>query len=123
MNTEPVHRYFGTPLSNWIAAIPNGLEIDAVGLWQVIPALRLSFGLDGKPLERAVRQALAGLLARGARPVVGSSARHGSWKRTNRYGDDPDAIIDAVMAEWHAMGRDPDVGDLWFALPRFLLET
>ena len=27
------------------------------------------------------------------------------------------AIIDAVVAEWQAMARDPDVGDVWFARP------
>lgn len=81
MSTEPAHRYFGTPLSNWIAAVPNELEIDAVDLWQIIPALRLSFSLEGEALERAVRQALAALLVRGARPVVGVSARDGSWKK------------------------------------------
>jgi hypothetical protein len=67
-------------------------------------------------LERAIRQALAGVLARGARPVVGCS-EDGSWRETTRYGDSPNDIINAVIAEWHRMGRDPDVGDVWFALP------
>lgn len=119
MSSEPVHSFFGTPLSEWIALVPNELEVDAVGLWQIIPPLRKSFGLHGDALERAVRDVLNGLLARGARPVIGSSAQDGSWEKAIRYGSDPATITNSVIAEWRMMKRDPDVGDLWFALPRF----
>jgi hypothetical protein len=33
---------FGTPLGEWIEAIPNELETDAVGLWGITPDLRQS---------------------------------------------------------------------------------
>jgi hypothetical protein len=117
MSSEPIHSYFGTPLSEWLTTVPNELDIDAVGLWQIIPTLRNAFGLKDAALERATREALAGLLARGACPVVGSAAQDGSWEEATRYGDNPAAIIDAVIEEWHRMGRDPDVGDVWFAQP------
>ena len=117
MNSEPTHSYFGTPLSEWISLIPNELEDDAVGLWQIIPTLRKAFGLEGAELERAIREALAKLLARGARPIFGVKGR--GWELATQYGDAPDAIIDAIIAEWHRMGRDPDFGDVWFALPSF----
>jgi hypothetical protein len=116
MTSEPVDRYSGSPLSEWIATLPNEFEFDAVSLWEIIPGLRDSFGLEGGALEHAIRQALAEVLARGARPVVGCS-EDGSWRETTRYGDSPNDIINAVIAEWHRMGRDPDVGDVWFALP------
>jgi hypothetical protein len=101
-----------------MTAVPNELEIDAVGLWQIVPALRTAFGLTDTALEHAVRETLNGLLAREARPVVGSSAQDGCWVPVDRYGNDPTAIADAVIAEWQAMARDPDVGDVWFAHPR-----
>ena len=70
MNSEPTHSYFGTPLSEWISLIPNELEDDAVGLWQIIPTLRKAFGLEGAELERAIREALAKLLARGTKRIA-----------------------------------------------------
>lgn len=120
MTSQPSHRHFGTPLSDWMAAVPNELEIDAVGLWQIVPALRKAFGLSDVALERAVRDTLNLLLAREALPVVGSSTRNGTWEAVDRYGNDPTAIADAVVAEWQAMARDPDVGDVWFAHPSLL---
>lgn len=80
---------------------------------------RSSRGLGEAALERAARLTLGSLLARGARPVVGSPAKAGSWQTAERYGKEPVAIINAVIAEWRGMDRDPDVGDVWFALAHF----
>lgn len=119
MSHEPSHIFFGTPLTKWIEAIPNELEVDAIGLWQIIPTMRKGFGLDGEMLENAIRSSILGVLARGAKPVVGSRLKHGSWEIVGRYGDTADMIVDAIISEWRSSGRDPDVGDIWFALPRF----
>lgn len=116
MSVEPTNKYNGMTLSDWIRACPNELDIDAVGLWQIVPTMCRSFGLSGGALDRAVRDTLHALLARGALPVVGSmSDGVGRWTYTPRYGKEASAIVEAVIAEWHAMGRDPDVGDVWFA--------
>lgn len=118
MNAEPINKYSGMTLSDWVKSCPNELDIDAVGLWQIIPTMRRSFGLSGSDLDQAVRDALHALLARGALPVVGAmSDGVGHWAYTPRYGEEASAIVETVIAEWHAMGRDPDVGDVWFALP------
>lgn len=118
MNAEPINKYNGVTLSDWIKACPNELDIDAVGLWQIIPTMRRGFGLSGGDLDQAVRDALRALLARGALPVVGSTSDGiGYWTHTPRYGEEASATVEAVIAEWHAMGRAPDVGDVWFALP------
>ncbi len=85
MSEEPTDKYFGTPLSEWMSSIPNELPDDAVGLWQIIPALRRAFGLDDPAIEHFARLIIADL-------------------------------VDGVIGEWRAMGRDPDVGDVWFAL-------
>ena len=57
------------------------------------------------------------LLERGARPVR-SLGRMPGWQLDRSYGETPDQIADAVIAEWLASGAgDPDVEDLWFATP------
>jgi hypothetical protein len=91
MSSEPINRFCGTPLSEWIASLPDDLDDDAVGLWEIIPALQHDFGLHQPELELAARRALAGILARGAQPVVGTPAQDGTWQQTARYGDSPDA--------------------------------
>lgn len=120
IETQPRHRSFGTPLDQWIAGIPAELPIDAVGLWQIIPPLRDAFGLDGEALIAATRRVLRALLAAGALPVVGSRTGPGpgpDWRPTDAYGAAPDIIVEGVIASWLASGRDPGLGDLWFALP------
>ena len=118
MTDEPVDRDFGTPLSEWIEVTPKELDIDAVGLWQIIPVLRLSFGLTGNTLDDAIRRTLQGLLARGARPVRGSLTRRNAWEEVSYDGRND--IVEAVIDEWKEMGRDPDVEDVWFMLPGFI---
>ncbi len=115
MNLEPIHNVYGTPLSEWIQLIPNELEDDAVGLWQIIPVLRLSFGLSGTELEHKAREVIHMLLARGARPIIGANPH----KPVTRYDDDPADVVNGIVADWHRVGRDPSLGDVWFALPDF----
>lgn len=120
MSVEPVNKYNGGKLNDWLKLFPNELDVDAVGFWQVVSTMCRGFGLSGSDLDQAVRDALHALLARGALPVVGSmSDGIGCWAYTPRYGEEASAIVEAVIAEWHAMKRDPDVGDVWFALPHF----
>ncbi|WYX25629.1 hypothetical protein WJ969_07865 [Achromobacter xylosoxidans] len=69
MNNEPVNKYFGTPMSEWIARVPNELGVDAVGLWQIIPVGADHFGLSGAELEDFSRRCIVALLEKGAVPV------------------------------------------------------
>jgi hypothetical protein len=118
MDRDRVHRFHGTSAADWIARVPNELEVDAVGLWQIIPAGRHGFGFSGADLEQFTREALSELLARGALPVTGQD---GVWVIEHRYGAKADEIIDNVVKKWLSEGmRDPDVGDVWFGLAAFL---
>ena len=121
IETQAVHRSFGTPIAEWIAHIPTELAVDAVGLWQIVPIFRTSFGLSGAELIDRTRQAVLALLHHRAAPVVGCAKTH-AWMLKSDYGTTPEAVADAVIGEWLASGRDPDVGDVWFALP-FLYEA
>jgi hypothetical protein len=119
MSSQPVHSFFGTPLDEWIECTPNELEFDAIGLWQIIPDLRKSFGLSGDALEHATREVLTKILDRGAHPIVGSFDKPGTWERVTKYGENSIDIVNAIVAEWCTIDRNPDVEDVWFGLPRF----
>jgi hypothetical protein len=111
-------RWTGATVEEYLALAPGELEEDAVGLWQIAPAGKYDFGLKGRKLERFVRRYICALLDRGAKPV--KSWPHGPlpWRRVKDYGETKYQIVNAVVREWRTLGRDPDVHDVWFALPR-----
>jgi len=92
-------------------------DVDAVGLWQIVPEGRDRYGLEGDGLVKFIRLSLLYMFARGAKPVRG---RHGvdHWILKD-YGDTPEAMADAIIAEWLAAGAvTPKPYDsLWLALP------
>lgn len=118
MSREPNHWHYGTPMSEWIQQIPNELPMDAVGMWNIVPAGRKGFKLEGAALTDFVRRSVAELLRRGAVPVVGGADKGFHWIRQPHYGSKPEEIVENVVREWLAHGaKDEDPGGLWFALP------
>jgi|HubBroStandDraft_4_1064222.scaffolds.fasta_scaffold28085_2 hypothetical protein len=108
-------RFFGCSAAEWIRRIPNELERDAVGFWQIVPVGRRGFGLEGDELREFVRRSLAAVLERGAVPAAYCN---GKWVPTWKHGKDQKAILESITNEWEDSGRrDPDVDDLWLALP------
>lgn len=116
MSIEPRYSYDGMPLKEWIQRVPNELSRDAVGLWQIIPALRASFGLDGQDLEDAVSATIQGLLERGAVPVRCGPKDGPEWLIDDAYGQDWNEVKAKVIADWVRRDVEPDVGDVWFAI-------
>jgi hypothetical protein len=116
MTSEPIDRYFGVPLSEWVSRIPNELEADAVGLWQIVPVGRDNFGLSGERLRDFVRRGVVALLSAGAVPVRPASEKESFWQRQSSYGVGVEEIADNVVEEWERSGSDPDQDGLWFAL-------
>lgn len=116
MNTEPSHRTYGLTVSEWIAKTPAELDVDAVGLWQIVNNGQREFGLEGAALADFVGRSVVELVKAGAQPVHAlEGERH--WRTKAGYGEQPEEIADKVVAEWQESGRDPDVSGLWFALP------
>lgn len=114
MTNVPKHREFGTPITEWVEKIPNELEVDAVGLWQVVPSFSAEFGLSGLELERYLRLAIEALIERGAVPVEAPDTgliRHDLF--SNGVPD-----TEKVMQYLVSLGRDPTVDDVWFELVR-----
>lgn len=118
MSGEPIDCFYGLTLSEYMEAFLDDLDDDVVGLWHIIPGFRRAFGMtDEAAIEKYTRQVLAKLLARGAHAVIGCSDEGGYWRHAVHYGDTPQSIIDAVIAEWKEKGVDPDIEDVWFILP------
>jgi hypothetical protein len=120
MNSEPVD-YDGTPMSEYIASIPDELPRDAVGLWQIVPAGRSGFLLTGTDLVDFVRRAIYALLDAGALPVRGSPGSGFDWIVQKQYGTGTSQITEAIINEWAAMPDDPLIlcgQGVWFARPR-----
>lgn len=116
MTSELRDKYFGQTIAEYFEELRKELSVDAVGLWQIVGIGGESFGLSGEQLADFVRQGILALLAKGAKPVV--QATHGvhDWIPVD-YGDTAEDISNAIIAEWHKSGREPSVGDVWFALP------
>jgi hypothetical protein len=112
----PIHVRYGIPIAEWIDSVANELPVDAVGLWQIVRGLRLGFDLSGEPLDRYVRLSVAKLIERGAIPVHGTSD-HGCSVRSDLVGTE---TVERVLTYWKSLDREPDVSDLWFALPQFI---
>ncbi len=119
MKNEPRHKDTGGTIDEYARAAAEELEIDAVGLWQIVPVGRDAFGLDGESLADFIRRNLLALFAKGAKPVIGRKGV-GHWILKDDYGNTPAQMADAVIAEWQASGaKDPKPYEsLWFALPK-----
>ena len=113
MNQEPVDKYFGTPMSEWVARVPNELEVDAVGLWQIIPVGIDYFGLSDNALEDFSRRCITALLQRGAVPVRPAPAPK-YWEPETAYRGTHEEIANQIINEWKAGKLIPDHDGLWF---------
>jgi hypothetical protein len=116
MKAEPVDKYFGIPLSEWIEKIPNELEMDAVGFWQIVPVGKDNFDLEGDALKDFARRSIVALIKRGAIPVRPSCEKDKFWEAQFQYGILPEEIADSIIVEWLSSGEDPNEDGLWFAL-------
>lgn len=112
MSHEIKDKYFGVPLSEWIKNIPNELEVDAVGLWQIVASGKDGFGLKGKNLTNFLAQAILGLLEKGAKPV---RSINGNWVIQNQYGNQNHLIISRILNELE-QGAEPDEDGIWFLI-------
>ena len=116
MNRELRDKFYGQTVEEWISKLPGELPLDAVGLWQIVSFGREGFELSGEELVDVVRRGIKELLARGAKPVVGAMDGVHVWT-TVTCGNNVESMSEAIIEEWRNSGRDPDGGDVWFALP------
>lgn len=118
MNAERRHKIYGSTESEWIASTPVELDIDAVGLWQIEPAGRQGFGLEGEELANHIRRNIYALIEAGAIPVYGGGDGPHDWIYQPQYGKTKEEIAENVINEWLAKGGgETTVSDVWFARP------
>ncbi|WP_457152826.1 hypothetical protein [Mesorhizobium sp. P5_C1] len=118
MDYQKKHRAYGWPLRQWLENMPNELDRDAIGLWQIIPVGRHEFELTGEDLKTFTRVSLEKIFRRGGIPVTGNM---GKWVRDHRYGVSESEIIENIIEVWSVDSfAEPDVEDGWFALPELI---
>jgi hypothetical protein len=118
MRLDARHNLYGHTIAEHIKTVPDELPVDAVGLWQIVPAGRYGFELSGSDLAEFVRRCVFALLERGAKPVVGGGGTGYDWILQPQYGEANEEIAATVVREWLSAGAgDSDPGGLWFALP------
>lgn len=118
MRLDTRHKLYGHTVAEHIHTISDELGVDAVGLWQIVPAGRYGFDLSEADLSEFVRRCVLALLEHGAKPVVGGAGTEYDWILQPQYGESNEEIANAVVSEWCATGADDcDPGGLWFALP------
>lgn len=118
MKLDARHKLYGHTVAEHIQTVPDELPVDAVGLWQIVPAGRYGFELSGSDLTEFVHRCVLALLERGAKPVMGGGGTEYDWILQPQYGEANEEIANAVVNEWLATGGgDLDPGGLWFALP------
>jgi hypothetical protein len=116
MSGELRDKFYGSTIEERLSQVPNELAIDAIGLWQIVSFGRQGFDLSGEPLTDYVRRHILALLGKGAKPVIGARDGVHLWMVVD-YGQEPEEIANAIIREWQMIGRDPDPGGVWFALP------
>jgi len=118
MKLDTRHKLYGHTIADHIQTVPDELSVDAVGLWQIVPAGCDGFELSGDDLIEFICRCVLALLERGAKPVVGGGGTVYDWLLQPQYGETNEEIADSIVNEWLATGAiDPNPGGLWFALP------
>lgn len=120
MTQGRIDRYFGISMSEWIERLPNELDVDAVGLWQIIPVGEDSFGLSGTDLEYFTYQCIMALLRRGAVPVK-AAKDYAGWIAEPTYQGSHEAAAYKIVSDWRDHKLVPDHDGLWFWLPSQLV--
>ena len=123
MSNELRDKFYGHTIEERIALVPGELQIDAVGLWQIVSFGRQGFDLSGEVLADYLRRNILALLDNGAKPVVAvANAIHGRGWLPVDYGNTPDQIANAIIQEWLEEELEPNFR-VWFALPHQRLES
>jgi hypothetical protein len=93
-----------------IADFEKETAVDLIGLWQLIGAVKRN--LEGEHLQRLTLDLSTQMLSRGF--LVGDMSSSGTTLEP--WPDQRPAHVAArIEAEWNALGREPNIGDIaWF---------
>lgn len=118
MNNEP----FGTlpSFSEVLSQYSAELDIDAIGIWHIVPRAKSLYGLAGDAVSEYVRRAINAILDSGGVPVRHIPGSGYDWVQQKQYGNTRDQIVEALISEWQSLPEDSIVlaGEAaWFARP------
>jgi hypothetical protein len=116
--SEPRERETGATIDEFLRVAPDELQIDAVGMWQIVAMGKGGFELTDAQLVEFVRRYIRVLLEHGAKPVVGVRSGPTHWLVQEQYGSMSADIEDAVIDKWQRSPEIAEPGGLWFARPR-----
>ncbi len=99
---------------NGFTTVAWHLDEEDLAFWLLASEGRRRLGHEAEALLSFLREALHILLKQGARPVLGGP--DGARRARERYGEEPSALIEAVLREWADRGmREEEERDwLWF---------
>ncbi|MCE3233585.1 MAG: hypothetical protein K0R98_1842 [Rickettsiaceae bacterium] len=107
-------------LNESIAGYINELNVDAVGLWQIVNEAHRVFKLQDKDLVGFVKKHIESILNAGASPVWSKENGKYDWTLATEYGDTVEKITNSIITEWEKQGlKELNFDSIWFALPKF----
>jgi hypothetical protein len=106
MTEEPRHRRTNETLSKSLSQYSAELDIDAIGMWHIVPRGQYNFGLEGKALANYVRQVIGAILDAGGIPVRHEPGSGYEWVWQKQYGTTRDEIAEAIVREWEPVPND-----------------
>lgn len=106
MNSEPRHRRTNETISEALSNYSVELDIDAIGIWHIVPRGQDNFGLEGAALTNYVRLAITAILDAGGVPVRHVPESGYEWVLQKQYGSTRDEIVDAIVKEWELVPND-----------------
>ncbi|WP_353568951.1 hypothetical protein [Haloferula sargassicola] len=115
MDLKKKDHIFGLSMGEWIARIPNDLDNDGVGLWEIIRDGRESFSLEGDDLKEFVFLAIVSIMKEGGVPAIPSLSNKNIWGAARGYQGGESTVARKVIDQWTESGVDPDTEGIWFA--------
>ena len=113
------NKYEGLSIDEYISNCVKELNIDAIGLWQIIRN-KIVYNLDDNEIEELLYRTIMKIIEAGASPVFGMKEGE-CWMTTEKYGTEPEEIAMNVINEWKKTKETyqdiSDIGGLWFAKP------
>ena len=99
-------------LDSIVADFEKDSALDYIGLWELVSAVtKEAEEKDDENIRRLTFTLLRKMLARGFR--AGGFTQTRKWELWS--GQNPDHVIRRIEAEWDALGREPNIGDIvWF---------
>lgn len=110
-----VHLRFGVSESEWVRAKVEESRSDPVGLWQIIAAGKLGFGLVDAELETFVVNHIFALLESGAQPVTFDKSQKSGWRLMSELAqNDRKMLARSIVQEWRVAEVVASPGGIWF---------